>query len=63
MRAFVSSVDVVTFFSLSDLAALIRYIRPFLNNISKAKSAKLVRNLLDLFLEVDATTDTAVSSL
>ena len=49
-----------TFVFLLDLAALIRFIRPFLNCISKAKSAKLVRNLLDLFLEVDATTDIAV---
>lgn len=30
--------------------------RPFLNSISKAKAARLVRSLLDLFLDMEAAT-------
>jgi len=33
---------------------LIKQIRPFLNLISKAKAAKLVRKLVDLFLDMEA---------
>lgn len=32
------------------------YVRPFLNSISKAKAARLVRSLLDLFLDMEAAT-------
>lgn len=35
---------------------MIRSIRPFLNQISKAKAAKLVRQLVDLFLDMEAKT-------
>lgn len=38
------------------MADLIRNVRPFLNKISKAKAAKLVRQLVDLFLDMDAAT-------
>lgn len=33
-----------------------KYVRPFLNSISKAKAARLVRSLLDLFLDMEAAT-------
>ncbi|RWS17852.1 26S proteasome non-ATPase regulatory subunit 11-like protein [Dinothrombium tinctorium] len=39
-----------------ELEQLIRNIRPFLNLISKAKAAKLVRHLVDLFLDMEAGT-------
>lgn len=42
-----------------ELGVLIKETRPFLQCISKAKAAKLVRNLLDLFLEL---TDAEMSS-
>lgn len=35
--------------------------RPFLNSISKAKAARLVRSLLDLFLDMEAATGQEVS--
>ena len=38
------------------MADLIRNVRPFLSKISKAKAAKLVRQLVDLFLDMDAAT-------
>lgn len=37
----------------NELADLITKSRPFLNQISKAKAAKLVRNLVDLFLDLE----------
>ena len=37
--------------------------RPFLNSISKAKAARLVRSLLDLFLDMEAATGQEVSYL
>lgn len=39
-----------------ELADLIRGTRPFLSLISKAKAAKLVRSLVDLFLDLEAGT-------
>ncbi|POI19088.1 hypothetical protein CIB84_017168, partial [Bambusicola thoracicus] len=38
------------------LGGLLKYVRPFLNSISKAKAARLVRSLLDLFLDMEAAT-------
>jgi len=38
-----------------DLAKLIQFIRPFLSGVSKAKAAKLVRNLVDMFLDMGLT--------
>lgn len=32
------------------------FTRPFLNLVSKAKAAKLVRNLVDMFLDLEAGT-------
>lgn len=43
-----------------ELAQLIRDVRPFLAVISKAKAAKLVRGLVDLFLDMEASTGTEV---
>lgn len=39
-----------------ELADLIKVTRPFLSLISKAKAAKLVRSLVDLFLDLEAET-------
>lgn len=39
-----------------ELADLIKVTRPFLSLISKAKAAKLVRSLVDFFLDLDAST-------
>lgn len=39
-----------------ELAELIVFTRPFLNMVSKAKAAKLVRNLVDMFLDLEAGT-------
>ncbi|XP_030383479.1 26S proteasome non-ATPase regulatory subunit 11 [Scaptodrosophila lebanonensis] len=39
-----------------ELADLIKVTRPFLSLISKAKAAKLVRSLVDMFLDMDAGT-------
>lgn len=43
-------------FVFSELGGLLKYVRPFLNSISKAKAARLVRSLLDLFLDMEAAT-------
>ncbi|CAL8283540.1 unnamed protein product [Boreogadus saida] len=40
----------------AELGGLLKYVRPFLNAISKAKAARLVRSLLDLFLDMEAAT-------
>ncbi|KAG1685549.1 26S proteasome non-ATPase regulatory subunit 11 [Nymphon striatum] len=39
-----------------DLGNLIKRVRPFLGIISKAKAAKLVRKLVDMFLDMEAST-------
>ncbi|NWS16594.1 PSD11 ATPase, partial [Pachyramphus minor] len=39
-----------------ELGGLLKFCRPFLNTISKAKAARLVRFLLDLFLDMEAAT-------
>lgn len=39
-----------------DLGELVKYIRPFLKSVSKAKAAKLVRALVDMFLDMEAST-------
>lgn len=44
------------FLFFSELGGLLKYVRPFLNSISKAKAARLVRSLLDLFLDMEAAT-------
>ncbi|CAB1444614.1 unnamed protein product [Pleuronectes platessa] len=40
----------------AELGGLLKFVRPFLISISKAKAAKLVRSLLDLFLDMEAAT-------
>ncbi|XP_022309800.1 26S proteasome non-ATPase regulatory subunit 11A-like [Crassostrea virginica] len=39
-----------------ELAGLIKFTRPFLVFVSKAKAAKLVRGLVDMFLDMEAST-------
>lgn len=39
-----------------EMATLIKISRPFVNRISKAKAAKLVRALVDMFLDMEAGT-------
>lgn len=41
---------------LLELGGLLKFVRPFLISISKAKAARLVRSLLDLFLDMEAAT-------
>lgn len=48
-------------FSSTELGNLIKSTRPFLNKISKAKASKLVRALVDLFLDMEAETGMEVS--
>lgn len=40
----------------NNLAQLIHNVRPHLSEMSKAKAAKLVRQLVDMFLDLDAKT-------
>lgn len=40
----------------TELGGLLKFVRPFLISISKAKAARLVRSLLDLFLDMEAAT-------
>jgi len=40
----------------NELEGLIKHTRPFLNKVSKAKAAKLVRALMDLFLDMEVKT-------
>lgn len=42
--------------SFLELGGLLKFVRPFLISISKAKAARLVRSLLDLFLDMEAAT-------
>jgi len=44
----------------AELAHLIKYSRPFLSVISKAKAAKLVKALVDMFLDMEAGTGSEV---
>ena len=44
------------------LASLIKSTRSFLGLVSKAKAAKLVRTLVDLFLDMEAGTGEEVSA-
>ena len=44
------------FVHYTELAGLIRFTRPFLDMVSKAKAAKMVRGLVDLFLDMEAGT-------
>lgn len=46
----------ICFLLYTELGGLLKYVRPFLNSISKAKAARLVRSLLDLFLDMEAAT-------
>ena len=40
----------------AELAGLIKFTRPFLSCVSKAKAAKIVRTLVDKFLDMEAST-------
>lgn len=44
----------------SELEGLVKFIRPFMLLVSKAKAAKMVRELLDLFLDMEVSTGTEV---
>ncbi len=44
-----------------ELGELVVYTRPFLGLVSKAKAAKLVRNLVDMFLDLEAGTGEEVA--
>lgn len=43
-----------------ELSVLIQRVRPYLKELSKAKAAKLVRTLVDLFLDMETTNELAV---
>lgn len=47
---------VMLYFVFLELGGLLKFVRPFLISISKAKAARLVRSLLDLFLDMEAAT-------
>jgi len=38
-----------------ELSSLVTKVRPFLKSISKAKAAKLIRTLVDLFLDMETS--------
>ena len=44
------------YFTFPELAGLIKFTRPFLSLVSKAKAAKMVRALVDQFLDMEAKT-------
>ncbi|XP_046846044.1 26S proteasome non-ATPase regulatory subunit 11A-like [Xenia sp. Carnegie-2017] len=44
----------------AELEGLVKFIQPFMLLISKAKAAKMVRELLDLFLDMEVSTGTEV---
>ena len=46
---------------VAELAGLIKFVRPVLGIVSKAKAAKLVRSLVDMFLDMEAGTGKEVS--
>lgn len=48
--------------SLTELEELIRFTRPFLNMISKAKAAKMVKQLVDFYLDMNIDTGKEVRS-
>lgn len=49
-------IDALYDFLPAELGGLLKFVRPFLISISKAKAARLVRSLLDLFLDMEAAT-------
>jgi 26S proteasome regulatory subunit N6 len=51
----------INLFSVLALASLIKTTRSFLGLVSKAKAAKLVRTLVDLFLDMEAGTGEEVT--
>lgn len=50
------TVTIMFYFVFAELGGLLKFVRPFLISISKAKAARLVRSLLDLFLDMEAAT-------
>jgi len=46
---------------LKELAELIKFTRPFLALVSKAKAAKMVRNMIDQYLDLEAGTGEEVA--
>ena len=44
-----------------ELLGLVKFTRPFLAQVSKAKAAKLVRHLIDTFLDMEANTGKEVT--
>ena len=45
---------------ITELEGLVKFIQPFMAHLSKAKAAKMVRELLDLFLDMEVSTGTEV---
>lgn len=60
LNAFLKT-HVIVRVAFSELMAMIQYIRPFLALVGKAKAAKLVKTLVDLFLNMEAATGKEVS--
>lgn len=52
----ISYITIMLYFIFPELGGLLKFVRPFLISISKAKAARLVRSLLDLFLDMEAAT-------
>jgi len=46
--------------NVQELSSLIQQVRPCLKSLSKAKAAKLVRTLVDLFLDMETSSDLSV---